>query len=287
MLAHNMNMCDNSCKWFHATILSSRHHLEYQLLVSIESKTTSTTFTLRSWQSTSKFRHLFSPLRDSHQSHEMISLQHSQQILRKRLLAQLDDAMTNYQSVSSFSCDESLQILSSWDFETRYEDFTSAKKSVACLRSVVFWSKDNVFKHTIIDCLWTTIRNWENSLNELIQDCSSVTFECDDENVFDEKIRKAGALVADFFFTNFNLYDFDIVNAVAQELLSDIVRAGKQSAAKRWGVVAELYKLNVYSTPSSMFKPHVDISRERTHFESLVIVLSTDFQDSILINSWW
>jgi hypothetical protein len=95
-------------------------------------------------------------------------------------------------------------------------------------------------------------------LDELVQDCSPATFGCDGENVFDEKIRKAGALAADFFSTNFNPYDFGIVDAVAQELLPGILRAGKQPAVKRWGVVAELYKLNVYSAPSGMFKPHVD-----------------------------
>lgn len=139
-------------------------------------------------------------------------------------------------------------------------------------------------KHTTIDCLWTITRNWENSLDELVQDCNPATFGCDGENVFDEKIRKAGALAADFFSTNFNPYDFGIVDAVAQELLPGIVRAGKQPAVERWGVVAELYKLNVYSAPSGMFKPHVDTPRGRTHFGSLVVVLPTDFQGSILAN---
>jgi hypothetical protein len=60
----------------------------------------------------------------------------------------------------------------------------------------------------------TTTRNWENSLDELVQDCRR-----DGENVFDENIRKAGVLDAASFSTYFNPYDFGIVDAVAQELL--------------------------------------------------------------------
>jgi hypothetical protein len=121
-------------------------------------------------------------------------------------------------------------------------------------------------------------------LDELVQDCSPATFGCGGKNVFDEKIRKAGALDAAFFSTNFNPYDFGIVDAVAQELLPGIARAGKQPAVERCGVVAELYKLNVYSAPSGMFKPHVDTPRGRTHFGSLVVVLPTEFQGSLLNN---
>ena len=105
---------------------------------------------------------------------------------------------------------------------------------------VIFWSKGNVSKHTTIDRLWTTTRNWENSLDELVQDCSPATFGCDGENVFDEKIRKAGALAVDFFSTNFNPYDFGIVDDVAQQLLPGIVRAVKQPPVESWGVVAAL-----------------------------------------------
>ncbi|KAK8133393.1 hypothetical protein PG984_005405 [Apiospora sp. TS-2023a] len=80
------------------------------------------------------------------------------------------------------------------------------------------------------------------------------------------------------FSTNFNPYDFGIVDTIARELRPGIARAGNQPAIERWGVVAELYKLNVYSGPSGMFKPHVDTPRGRTHFGSLVVVLPTKFE---------
>ena len=48
-----------------------------------------------------------------------------------------------------------------------------------------------------------------------------------------------------------------------------------------WGVIAELYKLNVYSGPSGMFKPHIDTPRGCTQFGSLVVCLPTEFKGAI------
>lgn len=56
------------------------------------------------------------------------------------------------------------------------------------------------------------------------------------------------------------------------ESRSQTFRAKKKSA-EHWGVVAELYKLNVYSAPSDKFKPHVDTPKGFTQFGSLVIYL--------------
>lgn len=64
-------------------------------------------------------------------------------------------------------------------------------------------------------------------MNDLVQDCSSATFGCDSENIFDKKIRRAGVLAADLFSTNFNSYDFSIMDTVAQELIPGIVRGRK------------------------------------------------------------
>jgi len=195
-----------------------------------------------------------------------------------RLLAELADSVTRYESAQCFSCSGSLPLSATSDFG----DFTSEKKPVTCPRPVIFWRKGKVAKYTTIDCTWTATRDWENSLEELVQDCSPATFGCDGKDVFDEKIRKAGALGAHSVTTNFNPYDFGIVDDVARELLPGIVRAGKQPAVERWGIVAELYQLNIYSGPSGMFKSHVDTPRGRTHFGSLVVVFPTEFQGSAL-----
>ncbi|KAH8768370.1 hypothetical protein F5883DRAFT_554459 [Diaporthe sp. PMI_573] len=204
----------------------------------------------------------------------MARLQDPQQASGERLLAQLDDALTRYESAQCFSCGGSLPVSPTSD----YGDFTSEKKPVTCPRPVIFWRNGRVSKYTTIDCTWTATRDWENSLEELVQDCSPATFGCDDKNVFDEKIRKAGAIGAHSVSTNFNPYDFGIIDAVTRELLPGIVRAGKEPAVERWGIIAELYQLNIYSGPSGMFKSHVDTPRGRTHFGSLVVVLPTEFQ---------
>ncbi|KAI0799030.1 hypothetical protein GGR55DRAFT_702285 [Xylaria sp. FL0064] len=63
-----------------------------------------------------------------------------------------------------------------------------------------------------------------------------------------------------------------IVDAVAQLLLPNLQLGDKASALKR-GVRAELYKLNVYSSPSGQFHAHVDTPRSVDQFGSLVVCL--------------
>ncbi|KAH8668264.1 hypothetical protein BGZ60DRAFT_515655 [Tricladium varicosporioides] len=62
------------------------------------------------------------------------------------------------------------------------------------------------------------------------------------------------------------------VQQVVDTLLLDM--EGRTFLMKEnWGVIAELYKLNVYSEPSDKFKPHVDTPRGLTQFGSLVVSL--------------
>ena len=91
--------------------------------------------------------------------------------------------------------------------------------------------------------------------------CKPATFGFEGEDVLDEKIRKAGKLEASELSTSFNPYDYGIVGAVAHALLPGILRPDSldvNTNAEHWGVVAELYKLNVYSGPSGIPNPHVD-----------------------------
>ena len=145
---------------------------------------------------------------------------------------------------------------------------------------IIRWDNGGMSKKTTFGLPWVN-KPWEKSLEELVEDCEPATFGFDGKDVLDEKIRKAGKLEAHQFSTNFNPYDYGIVNTIAQELLPGIVRAGKQPAVEGWGVVAELYKLNVYSGPSGMFKSHVDTPRGRTQFGSLVVCLPTEFKGNI------
>ncbi|KAH7133790.1 hypothetical protein EDB81DRAFT_887600 [Dactylonectria macrodidyma] len=208
----------------------------------------------------------------------MTSVQDTQQASGEQILSQFHNALTRFESADSFYCGGSLPVLPI----TKYENFTSGNTRVTCPRPVIFWRKENVAKHATFDRNWNTIRHWASSLDELIQDCCPAKFGYGDQNVFDEKVRKAGALGADSISTKFHPYDFGIVDTVARELLPGLVTAGKQLPVERWGIVAELYQLNPYSAPSGMFKPHVDTPRGRTHFGSLVVVLPTEIKGNIL-----
>jgi hypothetical protein len=164
---------------------------------------------------------------------------------------------------------------------THYGDFTSKKEAVKCAAITVRWDgKDGTSKKTTFDPA-PIYRDGEPTLEDLVHDCEPATFGFNGEDVFDEAVRKAGKLEAYKFSTNFNPYDYGIVDMVAQELLPGIVRAGRQPTVDRWGVVAELYTLNVYSCPSAMFKPHIDTPRGRTQFGSLVVCLPTKFTGTI------
>lgn len=97
----------------------------------------------------------------------------------------------------------------------------------------------------------------EAFLQQLVKDCQPATFGFGGEDVLDEEIRKAGKLEATEFSTSFSPYDYGIVDAVAQALLPGIARpevlTGENTSEEHWGVVAELYKLNV-STSSNLMK---------------------------------
>ncbi|KAM6505592.1 hypothetical protein FSOLCH5_013767 [Fusarium solani] len=188
------------------------------------------------------------------------------------LLTQLQDAITQYDITAGFSCSGSLDIS-----YTKPKSFDKAEKPT-CPEPAIFWHKGKVGKRLTLAGRYTTLKPWENSLDELVEDCRPATFGRDGKDVLDEKIRKAGAMEASCFATNFNPYDCGIVDVIGRKLLPSIVRAGKQQAVDRWGVLAKLYKLNVYSAPSGMFKPHVDTPRGHTHFGSLVVALPTTYE---------
>jgi len=213
----------------------------------------------------------------------MAERQPPQQVTADQLLTPLDEAIAQYEASSSFSCNGSLpRLYGAYMLTgTHYGDFTSKRKAIKCAPITICWdSKDGTSKKITFDSA-PIYRDRQPALEDLVQDCEPATFGLNGKNVLDEAVRKAGKLEAYRFSTNFNPYDYGIVDAVAQKLLPGIVRAGRQPAIDHWGVVAELYKLNVYSGPSGMFKPHIDTPRGRTQFGSLVVCLPTNFKGAI------
>jgi hypothetical protein len=62
-----------------------------------------------------------------------------------------------------------------------------------------------------------------------------------------------------------------------------VVRELQTNSQANWrGIRAELYKLNVYSGPSRLFKPHVDTPRSERQIGSLVVCLPVPFKGGAL-----
>jgi hypothetical protein len=195
-----------------------------------------------------------------------------QQVAERQLFSRLTDAVTGYQATANFSFGGSIPI----DIRstTRYGDFTSTKTAITSPPVIVRWDAPN---GDLSGKITFPVPSEKASVLEgLVKDCQPATFGYGGENVLDERIRKAGKLEASEFSTSFNPYDYGIVDAVSQALLPGIARPkleGGNTNEENWGVVAELYKLNVYSAPSDKFKPHVDTPRGYTQFGSLVVCL--------------
>ena len=90
------------------------------------------------------------------------------------------------------------------------------------------------------------------AIQDLLDDSEPAFFGKDGKDVLDDSYRKAVKLDCDRFSTNFNPYDVGIIGAIAQTLLpgmaTPITKKSKEPiSAECLGVVAELYKLNVWN----------------------------------------
>ncbi|KAE8369726.1 hypothetical protein BDV27DRAFT_172386 [Aspergillus caelatus] len=109
-------------------------------------------------------------------------------------------------------------------------------------------------------------------LQHLIGSCGPASFGRGEETVIDLSYRKAGKLEPENFATSFHPADFGIIETIEKVLLPGIVG----EAANRLGsrkIYAELYKLNIYSGPSGLFRSHVDTPRSQSQIGSLVVCL--------------
>ncbi|KAM3512043.1 hypothetical protein MY11210_004303 [Beauveria gryllotalpidicola] len=112
-----------------------------------------------------------------------------------------------------------------------------------------------------------------DALSALIRDCRPATFGLGGQDVYDESYRKALKMNPDEFCSTFDPYSLGIVDTIAQILLPCYLDSTTHRA-----VEARLYKLNVYSGPSGMFKAHVDTPRSPMQFGSLVVCLPVEHQ---------
>ncbi|KAJ6016537.1 hypothetical protein N7540_011128 [Penicillium herquei] len=109
-----------------------------------------------------------------------------------------------------------------------------------------------------------------DSLTHFLKDCEPATFGRGNQEVLDKSYRLASKMDVQHFSCDYSPYDNRVMEKVSQAL------AFRDSADNSHrGLRAELYKLNVYSAPSGMFKAHVDTPRSEDQMGSLVVCLPT------------
>jgi hypothetical protein len=161
------------------------------------------------------------------------------------LLGQLESAVTAQQA--AFCCGGTIQITTAArgciHEHATFDDEPSVSPPV-----VVRWdlpSGKAIRKMT----LPSAVQKAESTpaISELLKSCSPATFGHGGHEVLDQSYRRAVKLDNDQFCTSFSPHEFGILDAIAQTLLPEVAQvSGTQTEfQEHWGVIAELYKLNV------------------------------------------
>ncbi|KAJ5703223.1 hypothetical protein N7488_010771 [Penicillium malachiteum] len=117
-----------------------------------------------------------------------------------------------------------------------------------------------------------------NRLALLLEDCEPATFGRGSEEVLDKSYRLASKMDVQHFSCDFSPHDNGVMEKVRQALAFRDYTGNSHR-----GLRAELYKLNVYSAPSGMFKTHVDTPRSENQMGSLVVCLPSPHEGGELI----
>ena len=159
-------------------------------------------------------------------------------------LGRLKTAVTAQQA--AFCCGGTIPIAAARD--CIYEDITVDTEPLASPPVVIRW--DLPSGKAIRKLTLPAVQKAESTpaISELLESCSPATFGRKGKDVLDQAYRQAVKLDSGQFCTSFSPHDFGIMDAIAQTLLPEValVASGKQTELREhWGVVAELYKLNV------------------------------------------
>jgi hypothetical protein len=162
----------------------------------------------------------------------------------KALLCELEAAVTAQQA--AFCCGGTIQIAASRG--CIYEHITVDEEPLVSPPVVVRWDlpSGKAIRKMTFPAVQKARRT--TAISELLKDCSPATFGHQGHEVLDQSYRRAAKLDNHQFCTSFSPHDFGIIDAIAQTLLPEIaqVSPGKPTGfQEHWGVVAELYKLNV------------------------------------------
>jgi hypothetical protein len=163
---------------------------------------------------------------------------------KKGLLCQLEAAVTAQQA--AFCCGGTIQIDAARG--CIYKHVTVDTEPLVSPPVVIRWDlpSSKAIRKMTLPAVQKARRT--SAISELLKDCSPATFGHKGQEVLDPSYRQAVKLDSHQFCTSFSPHDFGIIDAIAQTLLPEIaqVSSGTQKEFREhWGVVAELYKLNV------------------------------------------
>ncbi|KAK5138256.1 hypothetical protein LTR08_003317 [Meristemomyces frigidus] len=116
------------------------------------------------------------------------------------------------------------------------------------------------------------------AFQQLLRVCTPASFGRGGEEVMYEEYRKASKLGPEDFLTSFCPYEAGIIDIISQLLLPNATHEKDKRSVR-----AELYKLNVYSSPCGRFKAHVDTPRSDAQFASLVVALPVAHEGGELV----
>lgn len=164
-----------------------------------------------------------------------------QQITEQRGLELLSSAVKGEQASATFACGGSVKLQAADHHASTDEDGQFLSPPV-----VLRW--DNLEKTVTRRVELPHLPGQGSGLDMLVKDCQPATFGLGGVDVLDESYRKASKLDNTQFSTNFNPYDYGIVDTIAQILFPSVDESScRDLGLELRGVRAELYKLNVGS----------------------------------------
>ncbi len=166
-----------------------------------------------------------------------------QQIAERQGLKLLSSAVQGAQANATFACGGTVRIRFSPD-----HDAVNQQGQLSCPPVVIRWDSPN---STVTHRLeLPRPPSQASELDRLLADCQPATFGLGGVDVLDESYRKASKLDNTQFSTNFNPYDYGIVDTISQILFPSVDHRNTEEedlGLELRGVRAELYKLNVGS----------------------------------------
>ncbi|PYH69790.1 oxidoreductase [Aspergillus vadensis CBS 113365] len=171
-------------------------------------------------------------------------------------------------SSSSFSCSGSIPITTDASVE-EYGHVPTKSRPVR-----IFWTSRDSVPHVLVlpVCEKDDIdASGAGALQQLISDCAPACFRECGKRILDPTFGKAGTLNPAHFATTFHPVDLGILDEIEKQLLPSF----NVDASRK--LIADLWKLEVFSSPDGFFKNHTNIPYSENQFGSLVVCLPSRF----------